>query len=106
MQSIKNLWPCFYPRLRVLLRFLSAALIIGLPRQGSAAPCEAPVRPFFPSDAQAARDYADLIRRDFDLYAQVVQAYLRCLDEERGRAFDEARDVSDAYREFLRALGN
>jgi hypothetical protein len=106
MQSIKNPWPCFYPRLSVLIRFLIAALIIGLPRQGNAAPFEEPVPPFFPSDAQAACNYTDAIRRDFDLYARDVQAYLRCLDEERSRTFDEARDISNAYREFLGAVGN
>jgi hypothetical protein len=32
-----------------------------------------------PNDVQAARDYADLIRRDFELYIRDIQSYFRCL---------------------------
>ena len=67
----------------------------------AAATCNAPVRPFVPSDPQAARDYADIIRSDFELYIRDIQRYFRCLDEERARAFVEAREVSEDYRRFL-----
>ena len=54
-----------------------------------------------PSDSEAARDYADLIRSDFELYIQDIQSYFRCLEVERARAFEEAREVSQDYGRFL-----
>ena len=48
----------------ILLLFLSTG-------HASAESCLAPIRPYVPGDARAARDYADLIRRDFELYESV-----------------------------------
>lgn len=70
----------------------------------SAESCLAPIRPYVPDDAQAARDYADLIRRDFELYIRDVQSYFRCLEAERARAFEEAREVSEEYGRFLQTI--
>ena len=70
----------------------------------SSANCLAPERPFVPSDPQAAREYADLIQNDFEIYIQAIQSYFRCLDDERGRAFQEAREVSEEYGRFLGTL--
>ncbi|MEL6284799.1 MAG: hypothetical protein AAFQ18_01190 [Pseudomonadota bacterium] len=67
--------------------------------------CLAPIRPFLPSDPAAAREYADLIRRDFELYIEDIQAYFRCLEAERARAFEEAREVSEEYGAFLERIG-
>ncbi|KGM46647.1 hypothetical protein ATO9_22790 [Pseudooceanicola atlanticus] len=63
--------------------------------------CDPPQRPFVPQDARVAEDYADIIRRDFELYFRDIQSYLRCLDAERARAFQEGREVSEDYRRFL-----
>jgi len=63
--------------------------------------CLAPQRPFVPNDPRAAREYADIIRNDFELYIRDIQGYFRCLDDERARAFEEARDVSEEYGRFL-----
>jgi hypothetical protein len=57
--------------------------------------------PFVPSDPKAARDYGDLIQSDFETYISEIQDYFRCLDEERARAFEEAREVSQEYGSFL-----
>lgn len=67
--------------------------------------CLAPPRPYVPSDPAAAREYADLIRRDFELYIEDIQAYFRCLEAERARAFEEAREVSKEYGAFLERVG-
>lgn len=67
--------------------------------------CLAPVRPYVPSDPAAAREYADLIRRDFELYIEDIQSYFRCLEAERARAFEEAREVSEEYGAFLERTG-
>ena len=67
--------------------------------------CLAPVRPYVPSDPVAAREYADLIRRDFELYIENIQNYFRCLEGERARAFEEAREVSEEYGAFLERVG-
>ena len=60
----------------ILLLFLSTG-------HASAESCLAPIRPYVPADARAARDYADLIRRDFELYIRDIQSYFRCLEAER-----------------------
>jgi len=70
-----------------------------------AASCLPPSRPFVPSDPQAVRDYADIIRSDIELYIRDIQSYFRCLDEERARAFEEAREVSQDYGRFLETVG-
>lgn len=64
-------------------------------------PCLAPQPPFVPSDSRAVREYADIIRTDFEIYIRDIQSYFRCLEEERARAFEEAREVSEEYRRFL-----
>ena len=94
------------PRLTCLLPLQAMALLICLPGPGFAESCFAPARPFLPSDSQAARDYADIIRGDFENYIQDIQSYFRCLDSERARAFEEAREVSEDYGRFLQLVGD
>ena len=94
------------PRLTGLLSLQAMALLICLPGPGFAESCFAPARPFLPSDSQAARDYADIIRGDFENYIQDIQSYFRCLDGERARAFEEAREVSEDYGRFLQLVGD
>ena len=77
-----------------------------IPGAGVAESCLAPPRPFLPSDSQAARDYADLIRGDFEVYIEDIQSYFHCLDGERARAFEEAREVSEEYGRFLQLVGD
>jgi hypothetical protein len=67
--------------------------------------CVAPPRPFVPADPRALRDYSDIIRNDFEFYIRDIQTYFRCLEVERVRAFEEAREVSQEYGRFLEALG-
>ena len=67
--------------------------------------CLAPPRPFVPSDPADAREYADLIRSDFEVYLSDVERYLRCLDAERSRAFAEAREVTEEYGRFIETVG-
>ena len=67
--------------------------------------CLAPLRPYVPSDPTAAREYADLIRKDFKFYIEDIQNYFRCLEAERARAFEEAREVSEEYGAFLERVG-
>ena len=85
-------------RRRCVLTFVSVLLIAA---SASAETCLAPSRPFVPNDPQAAQQYAEIIRRDFEAYIQDIQSYFRCLDEERARAFQEAREVSEEYGRFL-----
>lgn len=67
--------------------------------------CFAPDRPFVPTDPEAAKEYAELIRGDFETYISDVQAYFRCLEEERARAFHEAHEVSQEYGQFVQLIG-
>ena len=94
------------PRLTCLLPLQAIVLLICVPGQVLAESCFAPARPFLPSDSQAARDYADIIRGDFEDYISNIQDYFRCLDNERARAFKEAREVSEDYGRFLQLVGD
>lgn len=79
-------------------------LITVLVTGGQAHACTPPERPFLPASREDMRAYADLIRGDFEAYIADVQDYFRCLDDERMRAFVEAREVSEEYGRFLDAV--
>lgn len=81
-----------------------ALLITVLVAGGPAHACTPPERPFLPASREDMRAYADLIRGDFEAYIADVQDYFRCLDEERARAFVEAREVSEDYGRFVDVL--
>jgi len=68
--------------------------------------CWAPSRLFMPSDSQAARDYADIIRGDFEDYIKYTHRYYRCLDCERARVFEERRAACEDYGRFLQLVGD
>jgi hypothetical protein len=85
--------------------YAAVVLCFLLPGAGHAQTCYAPERPFVPTDPRDVRAYSDLIRSDFELYIQDIQAYFRCLEEERARAFEEAREVSEDYGRFLEVVG-
>lgn len=87
-----------------LLRAMPILLVV--PGAGFADSCLAPTRPFVPSDSQSMLDYKDIIRQDFEDYIIDIQRYFRCLDSERARAFEEAREVSADYGRFLRLVGD
>src|SRR6056297_1542762 len=106
MESIKEISGLRNPRLICLLPLQVMALLICVPGPVLAESCFAPSRPFLPSDSQAVRDYADVIRGDFEDYIQDIQSYFRCLDSERARAFEEAREVSEDYGRFLQLVGD
>jgi hypothetical protein len=82
------------------------ALLLLVGAASQAGSCLAPVRPLVPSDSQAARDYADIIRQDFEAYISDIQDYFRCLEQERARACEEAREVSQDYGRFLELVGD
>jgi len=50
------------------------------------------------------REYAEIIRLDFEDYMAGVSAYFHCIDDERVRAFEEARIVTQEYGRFLEAV--
>lgn len=86
-------------RNRALLTMILATLAAG-----RVDACTPPERPFLPQARQDMRIYSDLIREDFEGYIAQVQDYFRCLDEERVRAFVEAREVTEDYGRFIDAL--
>jgi len=90
-----------YPRLCASHGLRTIFLLPFFANPAIAETCLAPQRPFVPSDPQAAQEYADIIRNDFELYIRDIQSYFRCLDDERARAFEEAREVSEEYGRFL-----
>ena len=104
MDSFKVSWALWRAQVRGARRVQTIALLIFLAGGASAQSCFAPLRPFVPSDPQAAQEYADLIRKDFEVYIQDIQSYFRCLDDERARAFQEAREVSEEYGRFLGSI--
>lgn len=84
----------------ITLALLSTVLVAA----SLASACTPPERPFVPTSREDMRAFADLIRGDFEAYIADVQEYFRCLDEERARAFVEAREVSQEYGRFVDAL--
>jgi len=94
------------PRLTGLITLQALALLACVPGPGFAESCLAPARPFVPSESQAVLNYADIIRQDFENYISDIQSYFRCLDGERARAFEEAREVSEEYGRFLQLVGD
>ena len=66
--------------------------------------CIAPERPFLPARPQDVREYAELLRSDFEGYIADIQEYFRCLDTERQRAFLEAQEVSRDYGRLVEIL--
>jgi hypothetical protein len=79
-------------------------LIALLAAAGPAHACTPPERPFLPTSSEDMRNFAVLIRGDFEAYIADVQDYFRCLDEERARVFVEAREVSEEYGQFIEAV--
>ncbi|ARU01607.1 hypothetical protein [Yoonia vestfoldensis] len=90
------------------LQRIPQAILLTLVISGAAdaQTCFPPARPFVPNDSVAIAEFADLISQDFETYIHDVQAYFRCLDEERARAFEEAREVSQDYARFLQGQGD
>ena len=80
---------------------ISVFLLIVFPTGPVAQTCYAPPRPFVPTDPQDVQEYRDLIGRDFESYIAEIQSYFQCLEEERARAFQEAREVTEKYGRFL-----
>lgn len=85
---------------------ISVFSLLVVAQVASAQTCFAPERPFVPTDPQDVREYRDLIGRDFETYIADIQSYFRCLEEERARAFEEAREVSEDYGRFLQITGD
>ena len=77
-------------------------LTVTFGNSANSATCLAPQRPFVPNDPVTVAEYGDLIRQDFESHIRDIQRYFQCLDEERTRAFEEARVVSQDYGAFLR----
>jgi hypothetical protein len=82
---------------------LVAAFLVAYP--AAADTCIAPVRPYLPEDQQSVREYADLLRQDFELYVNDVSQHFRCLDQERARAFEEAQEVTADYQRLMELTG-
>lgn len=79
-------------------------LILCVGAAGPTAACISPERPFLPQSREDMRTYAELIRGDFEAYIADVQDYFRCIDEERARAFIEAREVTEEYGRFIQLI--
>jgi hypothetical protein len=93
-------------RLKSLLLLEAISILLVVPGMCFADSCLAPARPFVPSDSQAVLNYADIIRQDIESYISNIQSYFLCLDAERARAFEEAREVSEEYGRFLELVGD
>lgn len=90
------------------IHFDRSALLVAVSlvaQQAAADTCIAPVRPYLPEDQQSVREYADLLRQDFELYVLDVSQYFRCLDSERARAFEEAQEVTADYQRLMEVTG-
>ncbi len=105
MSIFKKIWGLRNLRLGSSTFAWAVALVAALVSKSGAETCVAPIRPYVPSDPHAVAAYVHIIRKDFEFYIQDFQDHFRCLDEERARAFDEARNVSEEYGWFMDAKG-
>ena len=83
-----------------VLALLLAAMARGSLALAQEVDCVSPIPPFLPSDPRDVQAYADLLRQDFETYIAEFEAYLRCLDGERTRAFEEGQAVIREYGRF------
>ncbi|HAC48759.1 MAG TPA: hypothetical protein DCE85_05645, partial [Sulfitobacter sp.] len=58
-------------------------------------------RSFVPRDQKVVTKFVNILHHDFELYFRDIQNYFRCLDEQRARVFEEAREVSEHYGRFF-----
>ncbi|WP_298362704.1 hypothetical protein [uncultured Litoreibacter sp.] len=91
------------PRLCRRAWLYAIVLWVGFAAQANAQICYPPTVPFVPNDPAAQREFADLIRQDFETYIVDVQNFFKCLDTERARTLEEARTMTEEYRRFLQA---
>ena len=84
--------------------FMASVFMVGSAGMAIADTCLPPSRPYLPEGRSALREYADLIRQDFETYVTEVSAYFRCLDAERARVFSEAQDVTRDYQTFVETV--
>ena len=76
-------------------------LLIFLASPALSQSCLPPEKPYLPSAESEVREYADLLRQDFENYLSGVSDYIACLDQERARAFREAQEVTEQYQRFI-----
>lgn len=63
--------------------------------------CLPPVPPDIGLPTEVLRQYHQELSTDFEQYFRTTSIYIACLDAERVAVFEEARAVTEAYREFL-----
>jgi hypothetical protein len=63
--------------------------------------CLPPVRPDIALPLDTLQGYRRELTAEFEQYFTETTLYIACLDAERAAALDEARDVTEAYIEFL-----
>lgn len=63
--------------------------------------CVSPEAPYLPEADSDLRDYADLIRNDFEDYFRAVSEFTTCLTKARAEAIVEAEEVGVQYRHFI-----
>jgi len=66
--------------------------------------CLPPPPPWMPTNADDVQAYADLLKRDAEMYFIDVEQYFRCLDRQRREVFEQAREVSGDYARVLEFL--
>ncbi|MEP1933304.1 MAG: hypothetical protein ABJI96_04830 [Paracoccaceae bacterium] len=63
--------------------------------------CLPPAPPWMPTNADDVQAYADLLKRDAEMYFIDVEQYFRCLDRQRREVFEQAREISEEYARVL-----
>ena len=83
---------------------LFSASAVAIDAQSYAGLCVPLNPPELPSDAELVREFAELLREEFEQYLIDVTAYFQCIDAERDRAWREADEVTAQYGALLEAL--
>lgn len=88
----------------ILKQIWAALAVLSWGSASIAGSCLPPVPPWMPTDPDDVRAYADLLRRDAEVYFAEVEQYFRCQDKERRAIFEQARGASKDYARVLELL--
>lgn len=66
--------------------------------------CMPPLLPYLATTQAEADEFGPLIAEAAERYFQEAQEYLSCLDLDRDRVFQEAREFADQYAQYINAF--
>ncbi len=66
--------------------------------------CMPPLLPYLPTTQAEADEFGSLVTEEAERYFQDTQDYLSCLDRDRVRVFQEAREFTAQYSQYINSF--